>query len=42
VLLTVPPVLQAAHVAVGAALWAVLVVTVVPKHDGHPNAGRPS
>ncbi len=42
VLRMLPPPLRAAHVAVGAALWAVLVVTVVPKHDGHPNAGRPS
>ncbi len=42
VLRTVPPVLQAAHVAVGTALWAALVLAVVPKHDGRPHAGRPS
>jgi heme A synthase len=42
VLLTVPPPLQAAHVAVGTALWAALVVAVAEKHDGRPHAGRPS
>jgi heme A synthase len=42
VLLTVPPPLQAAHVAVGTALWATLVIAVAPSQDGRPHAGRPS
>ena len=34
VLLTVPPALQAAHAAVGAAVWAALVVEVVVEGRG--------